>query len=441
MKHKVLLVDDDIDILKTQTLLLEKQYQIFTASTQRDCLDIVKNHDIRAVLLDLYIPGESYAEIIHNVKNTRSNLPIIMFSGHSQINYVVDAIKEGAHGYLTKGCNTQEIINTLDAAISSTITYQDFETVKQTDPDIYIGKNKHMLNLFKQAKDIAPASSINILVRGETGAGKDVLAQYIHNHSERREGPFIAINCGAIPESLIESELFGHEEGAFTDAKLRKGKLEQAHTGTLFLDEIGTMKAEMQVRLLRVIQDKKLERIGASHALPIDIRIIAATNSDIEEQIQNNSFRQDLYYRLSGVEFTIPPLRDRQNDFESLFMFLLNKHSSKLNSGSKQVSKELINILKLGKWMGNVRELSQLTELLAFLMKEQEIITLNNLPKEWLPRLFSEYTKIKEIPIDERRKILKQLLGAFENNITHLANFLNIDRSTIYRTLEESSES
>jgi DNA-binding NtrC family response regulator len=402
-------------------------------------MEKIKVQAFDAILLDVKMPESNGIGHLKRIKEAVKDVPIIMFSGVSDISQVIDCIKSGAFSYVVKGRDLKELYEAIDIAIMSSKPEPKKDTQnapKSENATCIIGKSPQATMAFEVARDIAPARDISILITGETGVGKEVLSRYIHEHSGSKNSPFIAINCGAIPESLIESELFGHEAGAFTDAHQKRiGKFEAANGGTIFLDEISTMPVHLQVKLLRVLQEKKIERIGSCKSIPIDVRLIAATNTNIETEISEGKFRQDLYYRIRGIEIQLPALRDRSEDFELFLTNFVTYHTNKYQLPTKKISKSLINLLKMAPWKGNIRELYQFAEVLVFLLKKETEITIQNFPKQCLTRLLMDYSMLKKNDISVQKAIMRRTIDAFQGNVTATAQFFSVDRSTIYRLL------
>lgn len=440
---KLLIVDDDKGCILATRMLLQSYCDLYTTTDPQETLSLIKKNNITVVLLDIHMPKKNGLSVLKDIKKETPDVAVIMYTSHAEISAVVDYIRQGAYSYLIKGESTKdELLETLKkASQESTLTHHHMAS-PVTSFRTFIGKNKNIVAVYDQAKKIAPAKNISILIRGETGVGKEYLARYIHANTQHRpDAPFVAVNCGAIPESLIESDLFGHEKGAFTDAIEKKiGKFERAHGGTLFLDEIGTMSPELQVRLLRVLQERVIERVGGSQEIPIQIRVIAATNAPIEKAMKEGHFREDLYYRLNGVELEIPPLKNRPSDIGELLQFYIDAHAKNYDCCPKKVSKELVEILKLYDWPGNLRELHNFSEIMTFLLADETQMTVQNLPKEWALKLFVKYQEFKTKPLSVRQSMIKKISEAFHGNITATAEFLDIDRTTIYRILEPATE-
>jgi DNA-binding NtrC family response regulator len=441
-KPSILVIDDDALILESMRLTMTSRYTVTTSESCSNAVDKLKSQKCDVILLDVKMPESNGIGHLKKIKEVAKDIPIIMFSGVSDISQVIECIKSGAFSYVVKGRDLKELYEAIDVAILSTKVEQKKEPIKNTQKNentqCIIGNSIQASMAFEVAREIAPARDISILITGETGVGKEVLSRYIHQHSGNPDAPFIAINCGAIPETLIESELFGHEAGAFTDAiQKRIGKFEAANGGTIFLDEISTMPIHLQVKLLRVLQEKKIERIGSTVSIPINIRLIAASNTNIENDINEGKFRQDLYYRIRGIEINLPALRDRPEDFELFLTSFINFHSEKYKIPPKKVSKSLINLLKMAPWKGNIRELYQFAEVLVFLLKKETEITIQNFPKQCLTRLLMDYNTLKKNDISVQKAIMRRSIEAFQGNITATAQFFNIDRSTIYRLISD----
>lgn len=440
---KLLIVDDDQGCILATRMLLQSYCDLYSTTDPQETLTLIKKHNITVVFLDIHMPKKNGLSVLKDIKKETPDVAVIMYTSHAEISAVVDYVRQGAYSYLIKGESTKdELLETLKKASQESKLIHHQMVTPVSSFHAFIGQNKDIVAIYEQAKKIAPAKNISILIRGETGVGKEYLARYIHaNTQHASDAPFVAVNCGAIPENLIESELFGHEKGAFTDAVEKKiGKFERANGGTLFLDEIGTMSPELQVRLLRVLQERVIERVGGSQEIPIQIRVIAATNAPLEKAMKDGQFREDLYYRLNGVELEIPPLRNRRSDIGELLQFYIDMHTKHYQCCSKKIAKELVEILKLYDWPGNLRELHNFSEIMTFLLADEAQITVQNLPKEWALKLFVKYQEFKTKPLSVRQAMIQKISEAFHGNITATAEFLDIDRTTIYRILEPATE-
>lgn len=362
--EKVLIVDDNETLRFTLTELLEESDFICKAVENGNLAlkELTKDQSYGLVILDMRLPGMNGLEILREIKKINKLLPVIMLTAYGEIKTAVEAMKAGAHDFITKPFDNEAIIITIRKTLELKYLNQEVNLLrKKIDSSNIkgevIGECDAMKKVFEQVKIVSP-TKLSVLLEGESGTGKEVIACMIHNLSERKDKSFIAVDCGAIPESLIESELFGHEKGAFTDAKSAKeGKFELANEGTIFLDEITNLSDSNQIKLLRVIQDRKVTRLGAKSPVKLNIRIISATNIKLADAVNNKKFRQDLYYRLNEFYLELPALRDRKDDIKLLVEHFIKESNQELNKNIKSVSDKVMEKLVSHSWFGNVREL------------------------------------------------------------------------------------
>jgi nitrogen regulation protein NR(I) len=357
---RILLVEDDPAIVMTlRRVLVEEGHKIFVEGRGDAGLARAQAEPLDLVITDMKLPGFSGLDLVRQLHSVKPRLPIILMTAHGTTETAIEATKSGAFDYLLKPFEIPELIRLVEKAVTSSRLMT--EPVELGAPgsarDALIGNSKVMQAIYKEIGRIA-SKPVNVLIRGETGTGKELIARAIYQHSDRADGPFIAINCAAIPETLLESELFGHERGAFTGAELRRiGRFEQADCGTIFLDEIGDMTPGTQVKLLRVLQEKCLQRLGGKDTIRVDVRVIAATHRDLEGAIRQRQFREDLYYRLSVVVIALPPLRERKDDIPELIKYFLTKYAAELKVSNASILPEALASLRSRDWPGNVREL------------------------------------------------------------------------------------
>jgi len=358
---RVLLVDDDPGVVMTLRRLLADEGHEVLVETRGDAgLARAKDTELDVVIADWKMPGLNGLELVRELHAAHPRLPIILITAHGTFETAIEATKSGAFDYLLKPFDMAEFLRTVEKAIASRrLMTEPVELGRHSGSrDAIVGGSRIMQLLYKEVGRVA-TKDVDVLIRGETGTGKELIARAIYQHSHRSKAPFIAINCAAIPETLLESELFGHERGAFTGAEARRiGRFEQANQGTLFLDEIGDMTPATQVKLLRVLQNKRLQRLGGDKAeIAVDVRVIAATHRDLETAIRQKQFREDLYYRLNVVVVTLPPLRERQEDIPELVEYLLRKYAVEFGVDNPSIQPEAIACLQAQPWAGNVREL------------------------------------------------------------------------------------
>ncbi len=440
-KPKVLAIDDEMDVLTMYKTLLKKSYNIFTAENGEKGLAILKEHTIDLILLDLKMPGMDGLETLKRIKEIDDKATVIIVSALSDIKSAVNSIKKGATDFVNKPFELEELTSVMENALNRKKLemenlYLKTALSEKTSYGSLIGKSLAMKRIFELVDTVAKSSS-SIIITGESGTGKELVAQAIHQKSLRCQYPFVAINCAAIPDNLFESELFGHERGAFTGAFERRiGKFEMAHMGTLFLDEIGCMPTNLQSKLLRAIQENKIERIGGTKPIEVDVRIVSATNQDLTQAIQDKNFREDLFYRLNVIPVHLPPLRERKEDIPLLIFHFLKRFNEELKKNIKGISKEAEQVLLNYNWPGNVRELSNVIERAVVLCQKNEIAA---------PDLFvlvqNTYPTTAAQNLDEavnnfKREFLLQALKHNNNNHTQTAKNLGIHRSTLLSKLK-----
>lgn len=386
---KVLIVDDESGIRDSLRLLLKNSFQVETAVDGNDALQKVSAFNPDLILMDVMMPSLDGLGTLNALRSSSVVTPVVMLTAAHEIKTAVAAMKSGAADYLSKPFNIEEltsvILSQLEKSAAQEVIKKEAREIKQELPPAdfgpLVGQSKEMVELFNKLKQVAPRDT-TILITGESGTGKELVARQIHDLSERSNGPFVAINCAAIPETLIESELFGHEKGAFTNAVERRiGHFELADGGTLFLDEIGELSLAVQVKLLRFLQEQEFFRVGKSKATKVNVRIVAATNKNLETLVAEKKFRQDLYYRVNVIHLEIPPLRDRFDDIERLIAHFCNKFSARFKGKSLSFTSEAKSVLTQYEWPGNVRELENVIEGL-YALSSGDTIADTDLPKK-----------------------------------------------------------
>ena len=367
-------------------LLLKDKYEVHLAASGKEALSIIKKHAIDLAILDVRLPEIDGIEVLKIIKSIDDSIEVIMVTAVITVGKAVEAIRHGAYDYLTKPFDIEVLAEQVEKVIEKRKLFRENVSLRKLIESDYqfekiVGKTPAILEVFKIIDEVAK-SNATVLITGESGTGKELVARAIHNRSPRKDKLFVAINCAAIPENLLESELFGHERGSFTGASERQiGKFEIAHEGTLFLDEVGSLPLSMQAKLLRAIQEKEIERIGGLRPIPVDVRIISATNSDLRQEIKNRKFREDLFYRLNVIPIHLPPLRERKEDIPLLANHFLHKYNRQFNKKIKGFKAETSQLLMQYDWPGNIRELENLIERLVVLTREDEI-TPEKLPPE-----------------------------------------------------------
>ena len=386
MKEKILIIDDEKNICASLTYALEDDYIVFSETNPSKGIEIINNNKINLVLLDLKIGRVDGLDVLREIKDIDSKIVVIMMTAYGTIETSVEAMKNGAYTYLTKPLNIDELVLTIEQALEYQGLFSIVDELNNQLKEKYsykgiIGKSKEMLKIFELIEKIKDVD-VNVLITGESGTGKEVVARAIHYSGKYSREKFVEINCAAIPEGLLESELFGHKKGAFTGADKDKiGKLEYAGKGTILLDEIGDMSLNLQSKLLRVIEQKEFSPIGSNEVIKTEARIIAATNKDLMELIDSNDFRLDLYYRLNVININLPPLRHRKGDLPLLFEHFIKLYNDKFGKNVEKLSSEAESLLLKYSYPGNVRELSNIIER-AVLLSEDGIITESAIPNE-----------------------------------------------------------
>ena len=446
MSYSILLVDDEKSIRETLKIILEgSEYNTVTAKDGYEALDYLNNNVVDILITDLRMPKMNGIQLMEKALEIDPYIEVIFISAYADIKSAVKALKMGAFDYIEKSFTNEELIFAVEKAFERKKLIEENITLKRSLDGDYkfdgvIGKSERMQDLFHLVDRIAK-SRANILLTGESGVGKDVFAQLIHRKSLQDPEKFIPINCGAIPENLIESELFGHEKGSFTGAiNTKRGRFELAHGGTLFLDELGELPFHMQVKLLRVLEEKQIYRIGSENPINIGVRIIAATNKDLMDEIEAGRFREDLFYRLNVVNIDIPPLRERKEDIPLLAEKFLLEFSKEYNKNLKFLDIEAINYLVEFDWKGNVRELRNIMErAVLFADLEEEFLLKDYLPEEVTGIVEEESNKHNiEMSLQEYEKIIiMNTLKRHKGNKSKTSKILGIKRQTLYNKIKQ----
>ncbi|MGO1470817.1 MAG: sigma-54-dependent transcriptional regulator, partial [Tissierella sp.] len=366
IKTKILIADDEVNMVwALKKVLIKEGFEVLSAENGEEALKIFRREESDLVILDLKMPKINGIEVLRNIKDTNPKIPVIMITAHGSTDVAVEAMKLGALDYISKPFDIEELRVIIRKALeykklNDEVNYLKGVLKEKTTKLIY--KSKIMDDLVKLVHKAAPTEA-TILILAESGTGKELIADLIHECSYKSSGPLIKINCGALPENLLESELFGYEKGAFTGAVSRKkGKFELSQGGTIFLDEIGEISEAMQVKLLRVLQEKEFQRVGGEETIKGDFRVIAATNKDLKEMVENQEFREDLYYRLNVIPISIPPLRERKEDIPLLIDYFIEKYSLQMGKPKMRINEKALNKMINYKWQGNIRELQNIIE-------------------------------------------------------------------------------
>ena len=436
---KILIIDDEPAIRTTLSNILEDEgHKITTAESGEEGIAQYAREEFDLVLLDLWLPGIDGLAVLERLRSA-GGVPVIMISGHGNVEAAVRATRLGAYDFLQKPLSLERVLLSVNHALSDRRLREQVRDLKRhlTLEEILIGESEAMQKLEQQIRSAAPSHS-RVLITGENGSGKEIVARTLHRLSPRAEAPFVDVNCAAIPEELIESELFGHRKGAFTGAiDDRKGKFELADGGTLFLDEIGDMSLKTQAKVLRVLQEQTFQRVGGQQTIRVDVRVIAATNKNLEQEIASGQFRSDLYYRLNVVPIVVPPLRLRGDDIILLAEHFLRRYAAEAAQPRKKLSAGAASKLRAYDWPGNVRELRNVIERLAILVPgetvEADDVQLgarNVAPPEIAPNL-----PLKDARDEFEKQYILARLRDFAGNISRTAEALGVERSNLYRKL------
>jgi two-component system nitrogen regulation response regulator NtrX len=456
MARSVLIIDDEGAIRASLSgALQDEAFEVTAAGSGEEGLGLLKNSAFDAVLLDVWMPGIDGMETLKRIKAQSPDQLVIVMSGHGNVETAVKATKLGAYDFVEKPLSLEKILVTLRNGFQFQELNKENRILRSEAfkaPNM-IGSSPKMAQLKEQISTIAPLNSW-VLITGENGTGKELVARGIHQGSRRREEAFVAVNCAAIPEELIESELFGHERGAFTGAtQMKRGKFDQANGGTLFLDEIGDMSLKTQAKVLRILQERRFERVGGSQTIEVDVRVVAATNKNLPESIKANQFREDLYYRLAVIPLVVPPLRARSDDIPDLLKYYFGIFAREQGREPKSISADAVQILRHYPWPGNVRELKNLVERLSIMARSPEVGT-EDLPAEILEAVasapseraeaeasggktsFAMAAGLKEAKSQFEREFIIRKLKENDWNISRTAQALGIERAHLHRKIK-----
>lgn len=445
MGKQILVVDDDERIRQSLGgILKDEGYEVVDAKDGVQALKQVEGEAPDLVLLDIWMPGMDGMEVLERIKGQIPNLPVIMISGHANIELAVKATKLGAYDFIEKPLSLEKVLLTVNNALSFSKLEQENKALRQEIQRKYeiIGGSPEIQHLKEQIKIVAPTNGW-VLIAGENGTGKELVARAIHRLSLRAEKPFVEVNCAAIPEELIESELFGHEKGSFTGAvSKRRGKFDLANEATIFLDEIADMSLKTQAKILRILQEQKFERVGGAEVIFVDVRVIAATNRDLQQEMQQGKFREDLYYRLNVIPMEVPPLRKRKGDMPVLVEHFVKEFCLENHKELKKISPEAMSLLASYPWPGNVRELKNLIERMV-IMTRGSVIEAKDIPdpireqRKLQPELsFLEYSLLKDARREFEKRFIMQKLMENEENISKTAEVIGIERSNLHRKIK-----
>lgn len=436
LKISILIADDEINVTKLlEKVLVKEGYNTYIASCGSEALNIIYNNHIDIVITDIKMPGMSGIELLSEIKLIDPSIEVILITAFATMNTAIEALKMGARDYITKPFNLKDVIESIKKISGGSNVLQQLEPID----NYFLSKSKGMEEILRLIKQIADTKT-TIMIYGETGTGKGLAAQALHNLSCRKNKPFVKVNCAAIPETLLESELFGYEKGAFTGAVINKpGRFELANGGTIFLDEIGDITPLMQVKLLKVMQEKEFERLGGIKTIKTDVRIIAATNKNLENMVNEGLFRQDLYYRLNVVPIKMPPLRERKEDIPSLVEYFLKKCSYTSEKRKKNISKGALMKLINYSWPGNIRELENVIER-CVVITNLKVIDVNDIPKYiWESGKCEDINegKLNDVVDVAEKNVIIKALEECDGNKTKASEMLGISRRSLHRKISK----
>ncbi len=435
---KILIVDDEQIVRDSLTHWFEEDgYQVSSAADAFDVLSDLEPGKYDIMLVDIKMPKMSGLELLEKVKSIDPDCIVIIITAYASVPSAVQALKNGAFDYVTKPIDPDELSHLIKNAIKQKTLKQENIALKTSIDELFsfeglIGESQEMKKVFELIKIVAPQDT-TVMIRGESGTGKELIARAIHMNSPRRYYPIIPVNCGAFTETLLESELFGHEKGAFTGAQYRrKGKIEMANGGTLFLDEVGSVSPKMQIELLRVLESKQFTRVGGNEIVKVDFRLISATNENLEKLVEEGKFREDLYYRLNVFTIYVPPLRERRSDIPILANYFVQKFAKQMNKPALKISDEAMDILLNHSWPGNVRELENAIERAMVVGKPPEIKP-DDLPFHIEKNFTNDVDSLEVVEKNHINRVLKK----YDWNISRAAAALEIDRVTLYNKIKK----
>ncbi len=450
--EKILIIDDEEFIRENVTRVLKDDgYQVLAAADGRSAADLVAGEEIDLVLLDLNLGGEDGIDVLRRLKELDPELLLIVITGYGSVETAVDAIKLGAFHYMKKPFKADALKLIVKLALQTNSLKREVRAIRKGELEFFekipmVGVSSALKEIIRQSREVARHPEATVLITGESGTGKELIAKTIHHLSDRREAPFIEINCASIPENLLESELFGHEKGAFTDASSRKpGLFEAANKGTIFLDEVGEMEPAMQAKLLRVLENRSIRRVGGTRSIDVDVRVIAATNRNLKESINRGQFREDLYYRLNVFPIHIPPLRERREDIPALVSFFLEIYSRKFSKNFREIDPRAHRLLSAYSWPGNIRELKNSIERICIMQSGPALLP-EHLPAEIGPaKIHSEKMAIGTVAEGGleaalcrfEMEMISAALNECRGNVLQAANLLKIPRGTLRYKMEK----
>jgi two-component system nitrogen regulation response regulator NtrX len=445
MAKQILVVDDEERIRQSLNgILKDEGYEVVESKDGVQALKQLETDPPDLVLLDIWMPGMDGIEVLEKMKGQIPNLPVVMISGHGNIELAVKAVKLGAYDFIEKPLSLEKVLLAVNNALLFSKLEQENQSLRKEVERKYeiVGNSAEVQKLKEQIKIVAPTNGW-VLINGENGTGKELVARGIHRLSLRAEKSFVEVNCAAIPEELIESELFGHEKGSFTGALTKKrGKFDLAHEGTLFLDEIADMSLKTQAKILRILQEQKFERVGGTEMIYVDVRVIAATNRDLKEEIQKGKFREDLYYRLNVIPVWVSPLRERKTDIPLLVEHFIAGFCLENNKEPKRISPEAVELLASYSWPGNVRELKNIVERMVIMTRGSVIEAkdipdpIRELPKAAPEFSFFDFDLLRDARREFEKRFIIKKLSENDENISKTAEMIGIERSNLHRKIK-----
>lgn len=447
MAYLILAVDDDEAILRSlEAVLSDEGFEVIGAKSAEEALRVLSDYNPDIVLLDIWMPDMDGVELLRRLKEENLGPEVIMMTGHGNIETAVRCIKLGAYDFIEKPLDYEKLFLSINRALEHKSLKQEVNLLREKDKAKFTltGKSRAMQELIRQIKTVAPTDAW-VLIQGENGTGKELVARSIHLMSKRKDQPWVDVNCAAIPEELIESELFGHEKGAYTGASsAKKGKFDLAHRGTLFLDEIGDLSLKAQAKVLRILQEQAFTRVGGTKTIKVDVRVIAATNKDLEKEIEKGRFRQDLYFRLNVVPIVVPPLRERVEDIPELIEVFQTAISQNTGIPPKTYTERALSLLKSYRWPGNVRELKNLVERLM-IMVPHPTIDQGDLPPPYgegqqglfLNADIFDIKDLKEARLQFERLFIQKRLKETNWNVSLAAEIMGIERSHLHKKIRD----
>lgn len=440
---KILIVDDEKNIITTiSAILQDEDHIVYSAPSGEEALSFLRKNDVDLIILDVWLPDIDGVEILERVKKTNPDIAVLMISGHGSIDIAVKATKMGAFDFLEKPPSMERIITAVNNALEQLrLKRENVRLLKNlSQDDEMIGESKPMQEI-RAIIERAAATNARVFITGDNGTGKELVARAIHRKSLRADKPFVKVNCAAIPDELIESELFGHEKGSFTGAVGRKlGKFEVANRGTIFLDEICDMSASAQAKVLRVLQEQQFERVGGNETITVDVRVISATNVNVKRAIEEERFREDLYFRLNVIPIHVPDLTERREDIPLLVDYFIEKFSKEHGTGSKEISPEGMKLLVEYPWPGNVRELKNIIERLCIMVPGETITETDireHLESDEGQMIQTDISSFKKAKEQFEREFIINALRRNGKNVSQTAQEMGIERTNLYRKIKQ----